>query len=442
MQESFKLLMAVVSPADPAVRSKRYRELCDVGVSADDFTGNDKSIYTFIEDYARSRSAVPSKEILSLEIGVQLPGSIDDDDASFRYWLDAYKVARTRSILYEYGGLFQELALSGDVSNVKSIYREFGQKLLQASGSAGVKRLLPLMEEVVSRHDLIRSGKAETGVPLGFPSIDAIMGGAQRGDLIILAGQQGTGKSYVMCRSAQFSADADRRVMFVTMEMTSFQIARRIAALGSSVNSMSLRLGRLPPWGMEPVLKYIDSWRSYDRDRFLLIDGNVGMSVSDIQMRVQEYQPGVLYLDGLYMLKPSRYTSSMKRWEVVMEAVEELKRLALSENIPVVASTQFSKKGAKDGMEGIGYSYAIAQAASVGLAIENIDENSYCNTSLDMIEYKILRLIKGREGENGAIRIKYDMNRSTIEEDAVIDGLVLPYDGVLKEKEFDVDSIL
>ena len=158
----------------------------------------------------------------------------------------------------------------------------------------------------------------------------------------------------------------------------------------------------------------------------MLIEGNMGLSVTDIMFKVQEYRPDVLYVDGMYMLKPSTGSANRQRWELVMNAVEELKQLALTESLPVVVSTQFAKKGVKDGMEGIGYSYSIAQAASVGLSIENMDNNEDTGQCTDTTIYKMLRVLKGREGENGSIRLKYDMYRSTIEEDGVIEGFVLP----------------
>ena len=43
-------------------------------------------------------------------------------------------------------------------------------------------------------------------------------------------------------------------------------------------------------------------------------------------------------------------------------------------------------------------------------------------------QYKILDLLKGREGERGRIRLIYDMTRMLIEQDSVIDGYVFDED--------------
>lgn len=428
MRESVHLLLSIAAPSDLEERGRRFRELLSVGARPEDFSGDEFTEALFermMADFMNSRGIPALDPLLTAveaETGLRPPMvSVSADDPSFSYWLEGFRETRIRSLLFHYGSLLREMAVTGVVSDSQELIRELGQELGVLSTQRKPSALHPLLEEVIDRHEKLRMGAYETGIELGFPFVDRLTGGAQNGDLVVLIGMSGTGKTYLLCRSAEHAAKTlGKRVLFVTMEMTGFQIARRIAAIGASVNPSKLRLGMLDVFALDKVRDYVQTWKGRDDEEFLFIEGKVGTGISEIAVYVQEYRPDVVYIDGLYMIKPASGTKDLKRWEIVLNAVEELKQLALGENIPIIATTQYSRKGAKEGMEGVGYSYAIAQAASVGISIENFEGAQ--GRSLGDFEYKVLRIIKNREGELGAVRLKYDLRRAIIAEDQVLEG--------------------
>jgi hypothetical protein len=71
-------------------------------------------------------------------------------------------------------------------------------------------------------------------------------------------------------------------------------------------------------------------------------------------------------------------------------------------------------------MDGIYGGQAMSQFASVIISFELEREEDRNNPS--PIQYRILNLIKGRDGESGKLRVLFDMNRSTLEQDEVIEG--------------------
>ena len=428
MQEYVHLLLSVAAPSDLEERERRFREVLSLGARSEDFAGDDFIATLFermLADFMESRGIPaldPLLTAIEAETGLRPPKVVvNADDPSFAYWLEGFRETRIRSLLFHYGTLFREMAVMDVISDSQAAVRELMQELGLLSTQRKPSALTPLLEEVIARHEQLRIGTYTSGIELGFPFVDKLTGGAQKGDLVVLIGMSGTGKTYLLCRSAEHAAKAlGKRVLFVTMEMTGFQIARRIAAIGSQVNPSKLRLGLLDVFALDKVREYTDTWKNRDDDDFLFIEGKVGTGVSEIAVHVQEYRPDVVYIDGLYMIKPVSGGKDMKRWELVLNAVEELKQLALGENIPIIATTQYSRKGSKDGLEGIGYSYAIAQAASVGISIENSEDTPI--GSLGDYEYKILRIVKNREGELGAVRLKYDLRRAIIEEDKILEG--------------------
>ena len=70
-------------------------------------------------------------------------------------------------------------------------------------------------------------------------------------------------------------------------------------------------------------------------------------------------------------------------------------------------------------LDNIGYSDAIGQLASIAISLE---EDKGVGERSDNISFKILRVIKGREGESGAIQVKYDMNYTQIDQTTILEG--------------------
>jgi hypothetical protein len=102
-----------------------------------------------------------------------------------------------------------------------------------------------------------------------------------------------------------------------------------------------------------------------------------------------------------------------------------MKMLATQFNIPAIATYQFNRRGAGD-IGNIGYSDAIGQLASIVCSIDDEEqEKGHEDTVWSARSYKLLTLLKGREGEKGVIRMLYDMHRMLVEQESVLKGYLL-----------------
>jgi hypothetical protein len=108
-----------------------------------------------------------------------------------------------------------------------------------------------------------------------------------------------------------------------------------------------------------------------------------------------------------------------------MEIAMQLKNLGLTENIPVMATYQYLKKG-EGKLEGVGGGFAIPQIASMVLSFEY--ERKEDIGSLNEVQHRILRLIKGRDGESGSMRIEYNMKTTQLLQMKVLSGRVVEED--------------
>ncbi len=433
MEDARYLVAAIVASDDPAERYRRFRKAIDSGVAPDDFKQEDlQRAFQYIIDHTNRYGAPPSYNVLRLDADVDLPKQRVVMADSFEWFLDSYIRQKQLTYALEFADALTIAGNAGDPEKLRdclAAYLDGLRKLLKRQDTA---YLLGGIEAAVEEHNRLQFGFAEKGIEIGFPYVDAVTGGIQKGDIALIAGASGSGKTYILCRAAEHAARTGKRVLFISMEMTTTQIARRVAALGAHIDAMAFRLGRLSRFAMEKVNEYIEAIKSRDPDHFVVVEGGMSLKIADIALLVKEYKPDFLVVDGAYMLKPSVLTGLTKRWEQVMEAIEELKVLAVRERIAVLASVQFKRKGAKEGLEGIGYSYALAQVASLAFSITDPDDGMSSSLQADDekegIKFKCLEIIKGREGESGKLLLRYDTYRTKIEQWEVVEGPHIMYD--------------
>ena len=89
------------------------------------------------------------------------------------------------------------------------------------------------VEALVQRMDARSDGTAPTDtVPTGFPSLDRMLaGGFRRQDLIVLAGDVGSGKSSLGLAMAIRGAQSGVATVFLSGEMTEDRLMERALAL-------------------------------------------------------------------------------------------------------------------------------------------------------------------------------------------------------------------
>jgi replicative DNA helicase len=102
---------------------------------------------------------------------------------------------------------------------------------------------------LLSRIDALADGTpAPDTVRSGFPSIDKSLGGGmRRGDLIMLGGDVGSGKSALALAAAIRGALMQQRVGFFTSEMTVERVLERVIAIEGRIRIDDLRQGTLDP---------------------------------------------------------------------------------------------------------------------------------------------------------------------------------------------------
>jgi replicative DNA helicase len=414
-----QLLFSVLSLDAPEVRSEKLGILVDSGISPAMFAGEDeRAAFTFMADYKVQYGSCPSLSLVELETGLRFPQYVSQNP--FDFWFDEFRRYLQSTGLIELitrvEGRLSEGRLEDALELVGNEYHRLRDIL---SARKTTLTLGEMADGILETHRQVQTGAVRTGIFTGFPYIDSVTAGVQPGDFWVLAGESGTGKTYILCRCILSAVMGGKKCLFISMEMPVVQLGRRMLSMGAGVDATNFRVGRLSYFAVNQVVDFLGGWSQNFDDRLILVEGGVSYTVQRTLEKIREIKPDAVFIDGAYMLKSSSYDrGGSQRWAVHVEVVEMLKQIAIEDNIGIVTTFQFDQKQKNKSVSTIMGGQAVGQIASVVIGIENEEDHS----GFDPISYKELTLYKGREGEKGKIRLKYDMNRTIIEEDSIIDG--------------------
>lgn len=386
------------------------------GVTSELFNSEERTAFDFMCDYYVKYGELPLLATVETETKVNIPLTPDN---ALGYWIEKVK----ENYIYRVTVDWINAGLK-DKENLKRYGALEVNKLYhKISNVANTDRLLKLSDsayKVLEAHDKKQRSGYMLGIPFGISYLDSITDGAQPGDFIVLCARPGMGKTMLLLKMANTAKNNGNKSLIVTLEMSAFQNTRRLLALDANVPNTRIRLGRLSPWGRKKIADKITEIESSDNLIYFL-EGSLKTTVENIASIAQDLKPEIIYVDGAYMLQSANATNS--RVERVSYTAEMLKTMATSLNIPVIATYQFNRqvnKTLSGGLGKIGWSDVISQLASIALGFVDYDEGE--RETFSIKQYKVLELLKGREGEQGSVKLLYDMLRMRIEQEEIIYG--------------------
>ncbi len=297
------------------------------------------------------------------------------------------------------------------------------------SASENFKDLKPLLGEAWSRFEKLSSAEHELrGVPTGFKSLDDILGGFQKSDLIILAARPSVGKT-------AFALDVARRVAgqyqtpvgIFSLEMSADQLVDRIVAAQSKVDASLIRKGVRSQSGTwrEDIFKNISSALDELSNTPIYIDDQPGSTIMKMRSsaRKLKIEKGLklLVVDYLQLMAPSSIRANDSTVQQVTEISRSLKHLARELQIPVIALSQLSRaienRGGKPKLSDLRDSGSIEQDADLVMFIHAEQEDIRDESGkMKEIQRKQLIIAKHRNGPLGEVNMDYHTRYNTFVE--------------------------
>lgn len=261
---------------------------------------------------------------------------------------------------------------------------------------------------------VVKAGeKRDNFISTGFPRLDGILGGGFiRGGLYILGARPAVGKSTFALNLADGIAG---NLLFVSLEMSPEQIlAKRVSRL-TGYTASKLLSGQLPDKAWEAVAM---ATTSIDKSG-VYINSRYDLTVQEIHLLAQSVpELRCIILDYLGLIQPA--TRSGSTYEQVSAISRELKRMAVSLNVPVVCLCQLSRKieerkDKKPMLSDLRDSGAIEQDADGVLFLYR--EDYYTGSPADGFPSTVeLTIAKNRHGKTGEDQFNFWLSSSAFRE--------------------------
>jgi len=159
----------------------------------------------------------------------------------------------------------------------------------------------------------------------------------------------GVGKSLFMCHVAASVLLQGRNVLYITLEMAEEKIAERIDANLLNVNIKDIET--LPKMMFDTKVNNI----AKKTQGTLIIKeyptasahaGHFRALLNELSLK-KSFKPDIIFIDYLNICGSSRYKSnfSVNSYSYIKAIAEELRGLAVEENVPIVSATQTTRSG-------------------------------------------------------------------------------------------------
>jgi len=211
-----------------------------------------------------------------------------------------------------------------------------------------------------------------SGIATKFTDIDNLLGGFNNSDLLILAARPSMGKTALALNFAYNSAEfleasykkqvseynsdktkfiePPRRgsVGFISLEMSSEQIATRLLSMKTGINASDIRRGKLSKTSQnDEYAKLLQAYQEVE-NLPILIDDTPALTISAIRTRARrlkrKHNLAVLYIDYLQLIRGVNKKSQENRVQEISEISMGLKAIAKELSIPVIALSQLSRQ--------------------------------------------------------------------------------------------------
>ena len=245
-----------------------------------------------------------------------------------------------------------------------------------------------------------------TGLDTGFGLLNKRTGGFHGGELILIAGRPGMGKSSFAVNIAEYvSIDLNKAVAIFNLEMPREQIVNRILASQALVDSKKMRTGELDSEDWVKLGECIPRISNAP----LYIDDTATITVSQIKAKCKRLQQtkdlALVVIDYLQLMQSGGNVES--RQTEISAISRSLKVLAKELNIPVIALSQLSRASEKRPdkrpmLSDLRESGAIEQDADMVMFLYR---DEYYNEETEDKNLAECIVAKNRSGETGMFKL-------------------------------------
>ncbi len=271
-----------------------------------------------------------------------------------------------------------------------------------------------LLERVIERTIQMaeREDKnAVTGIATHFHQLDQMTSGLQRGELIIVAGRPGMGKTSFALNIAENVALKNKLPVAVfSMEMTGEQLVQRLLSSVAMVDQGAIKRGDLSHDDMDKMFLAMNELRNAP----IHIAETPGINVIDLRARVRRLKDtlgdlGLIVIDYVQIMSGLGNSRNTNRAQEIADISRSLKSLALELNVPIVLLSQLnreveSRQDKRPNIADLRESGALEQDADIILLLYR---DSYYDKESKKGNLSEINIAKNRSGSTGIVELAF-----------------------------------
>lgn len=370
------------------IDSEKFADIADLS-SEDFYVQSHQQIFIAMQDMFTKNRGIDVVTIIDTltRLGLYTEGDAAKyvktlvDLASETSQLQEYKnIIRDKSILRKLIDASREISDTafsekGEVADIVNLAEQKIYAISQDKYKEGFDRISDVIRE---QYKLIRSLRdnpnALTGTPTRFEALDRVLVGMGKGDLVVVGGRPGMGKtSFCMNVATNIAKTTDKNIAIFSLEMSSEQLVSRMLCSEALIDNNNMRTGRLDD----------DDWRHLAEATSVLsktniyIDPSTNSTPSSMKAKLRRLDNvGLVVIDYLQLMQPDVPSDNVV--QNIASITRSLKLMAKEFGIPVILCSQLRREGdkAKDkrpGLSDLRDSGAIEQDADIVLFLYRSD---------------------------------------------------------------------
>ena len=236
------------------------------------------------------------------------------------------------------------------------------------------------IEDASDRFDYLH--RKEERIPFDLEYFNKITkGGLPQKTLNIALAGTGVGKSLFMCHMAANCINQGRNVLYITLEMAEERIAERIDANLMNVSMESLQDLPKPMYDdkIEKIMQKVKGKLIIKEYPTASAHTNHFRSLLQELSIKKSFKPEIIFIDYLNICASSRFKggSNINSYTLIKSIAEELRGLAVENNVPIVSATQTTRGGYVStdiGLEDTSESFGLPATADFMFALISTEE--------------------------------------------------------------------
>jgi replicative DNA helicase len=302
------------------------------------------------------------------------------------------------------------------LDNVDDSIHEFKKTLDTLTESSGGGATVHIGDGINKAYDEIVTRTANPGIrgtTWGLKDIDTVTGGKCPGELWIIGGRPGSGKTALMCNSILADGKSDTPVLLFEKEMNYQSLIERLVSIDSGIPITNIRLGNLKDKEMKEIGASMSRIRKYP----IYLDTSFSSDVNYIESTIFKYKSSkgvkIVYLDYLQLISDRGENQTYELGQISRMC----KLLANDQGICVIAASQLNRKvedrdNKRPIMSDLRQSGNLEEDADYVIGLYRDEIYDHDTKFKGMMEFILL---KNRSGAMGTITLKFEPESNKLE---------------------------